>query len=82
MNYDILCKKVHKINLFLTFCLILLVLGPLIYLHGLDASKLYIISGIAIAGLATLNYFLPTPDKLTGASNVPRSWVMKIGESA
>ncbi|NLL53380.1 MAG: chemotaxis protein [Peptococcaceae bacterium] len=66
MNYDIHCKKVHKINLFLTFCLIILVLGPLIYLHGLDASKLYIISGIAIAGLATLNYFLPTPDKLKG----------------
>jgi methyl-accepting chemotaxis protein len=66
LNYDIHCKRVHRINLFLTFCLILLIVGPLIYLRGLEASKLYIISGAAIGGLATLNHFLPTPDKFKG----------------
>ncbi|HHV63989.1 MAG TPA: chemotaxis protein [Peptococcaceae bacterium] len=66
MNYDIHCKKVHRINLFLTFCLIFLIVIPLIFLRGLDASKLFIISGVAIGVLATLNYFLPTPDKLKG----------------
>jgi len=60
------CKKVHRINLFLIFCLIVLIVVPLVYLRGLETGKLYIISGLAVAGLATLNYFLPTPDKLKG----------------
>jgi len=66
MDYITHCKKVHKINLFLIFCLIVLVVIPLIYLRGLAASKLYIICGIVIAGLATLNYFIPIPDKIKG----------------
>ena len=66
MNYEMHCKKVHRINLFLIFCLIVLIVVPLVYLRGLETGKLYIISGLAVAGLATLNYFLPTPDKLKG----------------
>ena len=66
MSYSSHCKKVHKVNLFLTFCLIILVIGPLIYLYGLVESKLYIISGIAIGALATINYFLPISDKVKG----------------
>jgi len=66
MNYSIHCKRVHKVNLFLTFCLILLIVVPLIYLRGFDASKLYIISGVVVAGLATINYFIPSPDKIKG----------------
>lgn len=66
MNYSIHCKRVHKINLVLTSCLIFLVIFPLMHLYGLDGSKLYIISGIAIAGLATLNYFIPIPDNAKG----------------
>jgi len=66
MNYSTHCKKVHKVNLFLTFCLIALVVIPLVYLRGFEACKLYIASGIAVAGLATVNYFVRTPDKLKG----------------
>jgi len=66
MNYATHCKKVHKINLFLIFFLIALIVIPLIYLRGFDACKLYIISGAAVAGLATLNFFIPTPDKVKG----------------
>ncbi|HHW00956.1 MAG TPA: chemotaxis protein [Clostridiaceae bacterium] len=66
MNYTFHCKKVHKINLFLIFCLIALIVIPLIYLRGFGASKLYIIAGVAVGGLATLNYFIPTPDKVKG----------------
>jgi len=54
MNHSIHCKKVHKVNLFLTFCLIVLVVVPLIFLYGFDAAKLYIFSGIAIGGLAAI----------------------------
>ena len=66
MNHSIHCKKVHKINLFLTFGLIILIVAPLILLRGLERSKIYIIVGIIIAGLSTLNYFLPIPDKVKG----------------
>lgn len=66
MSYSIHCKKVHKVNLFLTFCLIVLVIAPLIYLYGLEESKLFIISGIVIGALATINYFLPISDKVKG----------------
>lgn len=66
MNYSIHCKKVHKINLFLTYILVILIETSLIHLYGLANSKLYIIFGAAIAGLATVNYFLPIPDRIKG----------------
>lgn len=66
MNYSIHCKRVHKINLFLIFCLIILIVAPLIYLRGFDASKLYIICGLAVAVLAAVNYFLPYHDRIKG----------------
>ena len=66
MNYSIHCRKVHKINLFLTQGLVTLILIPLVYSRGLDACKLYIFSGIVVVGLATLNFFIPTPDKVKG----------------
>jgi len=66
MNYDIHCKKVHKVNLSLTFCLIVLIVAPLVYLYGLENSKLYIASGLIIGTLATINYFVPIPDKAKG----------------
>jgi len=66
LNYSIHCKKVHKVNLFLTFCLIFLVVIPLVYLSGVNANKINIIAGIAVGGLAILNYFIPTPDRVKG----------------
>ena len=66
MNYTTHHKNVHKVNLFLTFCLIALIVVPLIHLFGLDKSKLFIISGVVVGGLATINYFVPTPDKVKG----------------
>lgn len=66
MNHNIHCKKVHRINLFLTFCLIALIVVPLIYLRGFEASKIYILFGAAVGGLATINYFIPSPDRVKG----------------
>jgi len=44
----------------------MLIIIPLIFLYGLDGSKLYIIFGMIVAGVATINYFLPIPDKVKG----------------
>lgn len=66
MNYSVHCKKVHKLNLFLTFGLIGLIVIPLIYLRGFDGSRLYILSGVAVAALAAINYFIPVSDKVKG----------------
>lgn len=66
MNYSVHCKKVHKLNLFLTFGLIGLIVIPLIYLRGFDGNRLYILSGVAVAALAAINYFIPVSDKVKG----------------
>jgi len=66
MNYITHCKKVHKVNLFLIFCLIALIVIPLVYLYGFNASKLYILAGVVVAVLSILNYFIPVPDKVKG----------------
>lgn len=66
MSYTAYCKKVHKVNLLFTYCLIALIVIPLVLLRGFDGAKLYIISGIAVAALATLNYFIPVPDRVKG----------------
>jgi len=66
LNYNIHCKLVHKVNLYLTYCLIILIVGPLIYLRGFDACKLYLMFGVAVAVLATINYILPSPDRIKG----------------
>lgn len=66
MNYRAYCKKVHKINLLLIFILVILIEIPLIGLYGFEKSKIYIAFGLAVAGTATINYFLPIPDKVKG----------------
>ncbi|SHI67066.1 hypothetical protein [Lutispora thermophila] len=66
MSYHTYCKKVHKVNLFLTFFLITLILTPLIYLRGFLASKTYIMFGLVVAALAILNFFIPISDKVKG----------------
>ena len=40
--------------------------GPLIYLRGFDACKLYIVSGLVVGAFATINCFIPIPDKVKG----------------
>jgi len=35
-------------------------------LHGFGSGKLYFISGLVVAGLAALNYIIPTSDKVKG----------------
>lgn len=66
MDYQTYCKKVHKVNLIFTFLIVTLVLAPVIYLRGFQASKTYIILALMVEILALLNYFLPTPDKIKG----------------
>ncbi len=66
MEHSIHCKRVHKINLFLTFGLIALIVIPLIPLYGLDTAKVYIFCGLLVGALAAANYFLPTPDRVKG----------------
>lgn len=80
MNKSTHCKKIHKINLCLMFFLVLLIVIPLVILRGLDASHLYIICGVLVTGLATLNFFLPLPDKLKGLifSLLPMSVIVTL----
>lgn len=66
MDYISHCKKVHKVNLLLTFCLIALIVIPLIYLRGFNASKLFILAGVVVAVISTLNYLIPAPNKVKG----------------
>ncbi len=66
MDYRTHCKKVHRVNLFLTYALIVTIVGSLIYQRGFDASRMFIISGLLIGALATANYFLPVSDRVKG----------------
>lgn len=57
-----LFKKIHKVNLLLTYILIVLIVAPLVISNGIQASLLFIITSIVIAILSTINYFLPIRD--------------------
>lgn len=59
-------SKVHKINLVLTYLVIVLVVSPLLVLRGLDAASLYIFIGIGVAIISTIVFWLPFPDKIKG----------------
>lgn len=66
MDHGVIYKKVHKINLILTLCLVALIVIPLIYLRGFATAKIYVFVGLIIIGLAVLNYFLPYSNKIKG----------------
>ncbi|GFN33171.1 methyl-accepting chemotaxis protein [Paenibacillus xylaniclasticus] len=56
-------KRIHKINLFLTYAIIVLVVGSLILGRGFIAASDYVFIGAGIAALSTLVYFVRIPDK-------------------
>ena len=56
-QYDIL--KVHRVNLIITIVLVLLVCGSLVAAKGIVSGLFYIILGLAVIALSTVNYFLP-----------------------
>lgn len=55
-------QKIHKINLILTYTLIVLIVLPLIISKGLSNALIYAIFGAIVAVLATLNYFVRLRD--------------------
>lgn len=55
-------QKIHKINLILTYTLIVLIVLPLIISKGLSNAFIYAIFGAIVAVLATLNYFVRLRD--------------------
>jgi methyl-accepting chemotaxis protein len=59
-------KWAHRLNLGTTAAMVLLIISPLVYMHGFTEALLYIMAGALILGLATLNYFLKIPDRLKG----------------
>lgn len=56
---ELLFKKIHKVNLLLTYVLIVLIVTPLIISNGFGNSILFLITSVVIAVLSTINYFLP-----------------------
>mgnify|MGYP003391117461 CR=1 FL=1 len=60
-------SRVHKINLVITISIVCLIVVPLITLHGFKGASLFIIVGLAVVAIATVNYLLPTPDRVKGA---------------
>lgn len=57
-------QKIHKINLILTYTLIVLIVLPLIISKGLSNAFIFVIFGFIVAVLATVNYFVRLPDFL------------------
>lgn len=55
-------QKIHKINLILTYTLIVLIVLPLVISKGLGNSFLYVIVGMTVAALSTVNYFIRISD--------------------
>ncbi len=59
-NYN----KVHRINLFVIYILVVLIIVPLIFMNGLSNSLIFIATGIFVCALSTINYFLKISDRL------------------
>lgn len=59
-------KAIHKLNLYLTYGIILLIISSLVFAKGLGASAFYIGIGLAIAAISTIIYFIPMKDKVKG----------------
>jgi methyl-accepting chemotaxis protein len=57
-------NKIHKINLLLTYAIIVLLVGSLVLAKGIAASQLFIFVGLAIAAISTGLYFIKLPQKV------------------
>ncbi len=60
-------SRVHKINLIITIAIVLLIVTPLVFMHGFKGALLFIVVGLVVIGIATTNYFLPISNRLKGA---------------
>lgn len=59
-------KKLHKVNLFITISVAFLLCGQLVLSKGLDKSGIYLLAGISIIIIASINYLLPIGNYLKG----------------
>lgn len=59
-------KEVHQLNLYLTYGIIVLIIGSLIFSKGFSASFLYMVIGLAVAAVSTVVYFVPMHDRIKG----------------
>lgn len=60
-------KWVHRLNLGMTAVMVMLIVSPLVYMNGFSKSIPYMAAGVIVLVLATLNYFLKTPDWIKGS---------------
>lgn len=63
---DTKLKWIHQLNMITTIALVILIVAPLVYMHGFNKAITYILVGMIVIALATINYFLKTPDLLKG----------------
>lgn len=59
-------QRVHKVNLFVTIAVVLLVCGPIVLDKGISHSIPFLVAGGAVAVSATVNYFLPINNYVKG----------------
>lgn len=59
-------QKIHKINLILTYTLIVLIVLPLVFSRGFGDAFIFVIFGFIVAALSTVNYFIRMSDFAKG----------------
>ena len=57
-------KKVHNINLLLTYIIVVLVVAPLVLSRGIENTSFYMIVGLGVASISTIVYFIHLPEFL------------------
>ena len=63
-QFDYNFQRVHKLNLMITVFMVVLIVLPLINMRGFNGAKLYILVGLVVIALATVNYFIKISDEL------------------
>lgn len=59
-------KKLHRVNLFITIVVTFLLCGQLVLSKGIDSSGIYLLAGLLIIVIASINYMLPINNYLKG----------------
>lgn len=65
-NYKGSLDWVHQLNIVITILMVALIIGPLVYMHGFSNALVYVLAGLIVITLSTVNYFLKIPDLVKG----------------
>lgn len=59
-------KWVHQLNMIFTVIMVILVVGPLVYMHGFSKSLLHIFAGVLVIILSVINFLVKIPVRIKG----------------